>query len=148
MACCTCINWEICSTFSVSPTCKPDTRAAPWLKKKKLISNLELCGLSLIIMEELSQMGTRCSHNTMLSFKTNNLTGCICCHRSCDAVTFEVSEKSLHLHNEGKNDNSCTQVLLGWRIEMRLGNHWWLFSVMKLLPWTGPRTVKCTAPMT
>lgn len=48
------------------PGMKADNRGSP-STKNKLISNLEMCGPSLIIMEELLRMGTRCFQSTALS---------------------------------------------------------------------------------
>lgn len=48
------------------PGMKADNRGSP-STKNKLISNLEMCGPSLIIMEELSQMGKIAAFSVPLS---------------------------------------------------------------------------------
>lgn len=48
------------------PGMKADNRGSP-STKNKLISNLEMCGPSLILMEELPRMGTRCFQSAALS---------------------------------------------------------------------------------
>ncbi len=111
-ACYTSINWEICSTFSVSPSCKPDTGAAPRLK----ISSSAIW----------SCVG--CLSSWWKSFRKWALAAhtpqCSPSKHTSSLDVFVAIEAAMRLYSEPeknaficvirqKNHNSCTEVSLG-----------------------------------